>query len=137
MRFVHFGLRAVGWILMIIGVANVIPWSINRLFPDQPTLASISPNGSLKALLVVRAGGGGLSPYCNSSVYVVPTAEALPMPDDIVFRGDCVTLQEFKKQVTWLSDGILQITVPVLLSDMYFRSVDKSRRVRVLFAVTK
>ncbi len=77
-------------------------------YPDQPKREFISPNGSLKATVVVRAGGGGFAPYCNVLVYVQPSTEMSPRSEFTVFEGDCVTIQDFDTKVTWLADDRLR-----------------------------
>lgn len=134
-RVLKFALRAVGLALIVIGALVVFRWSIVRFFPDAPTRDFVSPNGLMKAVLVVRAGGGGFSPYCNSSVYVVPGGEAALTPDFEVFYGDCATLQEIDGQVTWLSDQSLRIRISALSGEMTFRHTDKSGQVRVDFVL--
>ena len=126
---------AITWPLIFIGAVVVLRWSILRVFPDEPTKEFLSPNGSMKAVVVVRAGGGGISPYCNSSVYVVPSANAPLGPEFTVFDGDCVTFQEFDQDVAWVSDQSLRIGLSALSGKMTFRGTDKSGQVRVDFVL--
>src|SRR5947209_13897070 len=81
-RFGSFMFRMVRGVLATVGLLVVVGWLgflVLRLTlggggkPD--TFGSFpSPDGMMKALLAGYSGGGGISPYCNDSVFVVPTS---------------------------------------------------------------
>jgi hypothetical protein len=94
-----------------------------------------SPNGKYKAMEVGRAGGGGLSPFCNYAILVGLASN----PDDIakhetrneVFNADCASDPEAK----WLSDDTLQVSFSAMSGPHYLRKLDTSGSVHVNFVV--
>ena len=91
--------KVLKWTFPIIGAVAVLAGgallAIRHLFPDEGVKWEyVSPGGLTKAVAVIKAGGGGFSPYCTLSIYVVPSsveADAVGKAGYSVFDVDCAT----------------------------------------------
>jgi hypothetical protein len=145
------GKRGLGWNKIIIGIlatiggvtlgVTCIGAGIAGLLwysgDGNPKIVSgiRSASGKYKAIEVVHAGGGGLSPFCNYAILVGLASN----PDDVakneykneVFQADCASDPEAK----WLSDDTLQISFSAMSGPHHLRKLDTSGSVHVNFVV--
>jgi hypothetical protein len=122
------GAVTIGVICIVTGVAGLL----GILSDGKPSIVSVAPslNGRHKAMKVGRAGGGGLSPFCNYAILVGLASNV----DDIakhqtgneVFNADCASDPEAK----WLSDDTLQVSFSAMSGPHYLRNLDTSRKFR-------
>jgi hypothetical protein len=77
--------------------------------PPQSLTYILSPDGRLKAVTALEAGGGGIPPYCIKSISVVSAGASdqdAAQEQFLVFAGDC----DSRPVVEWLSNTGLRIT---------------------------
>ena len=87
-------IRFTTYILAVIGLVAVIPHVLSAVRHEtRPDALSVevSPDGRFKVLNASWFGGGGISPYCQSRVTVVPAGfpNDVPSEDQAVFSGEC------------------------------------------------
>jgi hypothetical protein len=94
-----------------------------------------SPSGKYKAIEVVYAGGGGLSPFCNYAILIGLASNldevAKNEYKNEVFQADCASDPEAK----WLSDDTLQVSFSAISGPHHLKKLDTSGSVHVNFVV--
>jgi hypothetical protein len=123
---------------------------VSRLRPvlDPPLGHSLpSPDGKYKAMLLIEAGGGAGSGYCDTQVLIIPESyderiAALKRNRYEVYSGGCDELpgHDGSPKLEWVSDNNLKITLSINSSaqepeDVRLRKLDDSQQVRVTFVV--
>jgi hypothetical protein len=139
------------FIVAVLGFAAAIAlgiWASRSGRPNLPDYIEVrdSPGKSFKAALLNWSGGGGISPYCNSSVAVAPleaSQEDLSRVEFVVFEDeDCDNFisNENSPKIEWVSDSDLRIVFSIKRAEISLRSVrlrrlDASRKVAIQFEI--
>jgi hypothetical protein len=87
-------------------------WAERGKMPDEMSVQHnlTSPDATHSAIVFTEAGGGGISPFCEELISVVPAnvGEQAAWPSsNWVFSGDCGSLNH----VSWLSKDRLLVTL--------------------------
>ncbi len=143
--------RAVVITLSLVGTYSVLMFVLQRSghanLPTPDTSKSlVSPSGKYRADLATWAGGGGLAPYCNQALVVVPASvdarHAYRDPKYQVYSGECDNREDVNEwpEIRWAADNVLQVS---LLLDSYaagpktvkLKKLDATRTVRIQFDI--
>jgi hypothetical protein len=104
-----------------------------------------SPSGHMKAALISRSGGGGISPYCTDAIAVAPAsadeAEIMAEKFEVYSSGDCDTFADHSPSpvLEWVSNEKLRISFSINRTATSMRTVqlrgqDLSGRIGIEFA---
>jgi hypothetical protein len=105
-----------------------------------------SPDGRYRAALLTWAGGGGLDPYCNEVLLVVPTSmdvgEAEYTKRYEVFSAECDAFSDHSAspEIVWRSNELLDVSFSINSTASFSRTVslkkvDASGTVKLEFFV--
>src|SRR6267142_1529170 len=141
--------------ISIVGLAGYVV--LRKLAPalDPPTSHSFtSPKGQYRAVLLTDAGGGGISPYCQNKVLVIPTSlnehQAALTPNRHrsgegkyeVYSAPCDLFQDHNNspKLEWTADDALEITFSINSTALFthevrLRKLDDSKQVNVRYIV--
>jgi hypothetical protein len=124
LKLLRLLLRTAVIALSLIGAFNVLVFVLHKTsssstLPPDEHRSFPSPDGSYRAELLTWAGGGGLSPYCNEAVLVVPISVDVKQTDLIsryeVYSGQCGSFADhsFSPKIAWESGNILHISFSI------------------------
>ncbi|WP_413183940.1 hypothetical protein [Paraburkholderia sacchari] len=112
--------------LAFIGAFQVASWLAHIAFrntavAEVPDVREVrSPNDQYRAVLQTWAGGGGLSPYCQQAILVVPVGINLANVHDTqsyeVYSGsecDSFAAHSPSPEITWDGDRTLKVRVSI------------------------
>ena len=128
-------------LLALIGAYHVVLWLVPMAFrkstgAEAPYLREVrSPKDEYRAVLQTWAGGGGLSPYCNQSVLVVPTGVNLSDLSDkkryeVYSSNDCDSFADHSPspEIVWEDPRTLKIRVSINRTAMNEQTVRLRKR---------
>jgi hypothetical protein len=110
--------------IVVLSLAWLLPPSGDHYIDFHP-----SPSGHMKAAFIGRAGGGGISPYCDEAIAVAPTAvveeELMTGKFDIFSSGDCGRFADHSPSPTieWVSNEKLKVSFSIKGTAKSMRSV--------------
>ncbi|WP_250504040.1 hypothetical protein [Caballeronia sp. AZ7_KS35] len=103
-----------------------------------------SPSGQYQAVLLTWVGGGGISPYCDEALLVIPSPKDQPQAKlkkrYEVYSGECGNFADHSPspKITWRSDDVLRVTFSINGTAAWpkkvkMKMVDASGLVRIEF----
>jgi len=145
MRWLKFVLAAIGFLTVLkYGAIRLIGMTAD---PDDDVYTKVypSPNGHYSAVLVSRAGGGAIAPFCSDEVLVfnslLDVKDAIKSNGYRVYSGECDSFFDHapSPKVQWDSDFDLRVDFALGGTRMFsrkldLRGTDASGNVQVRFA---
>lgn len=127
--------------LVLIGAFQVVSWLAHIAFrhaavADVPDVREVrSPNDEFRAVVQTWTGGGGLSPYCQESILVVPVGTNLTNVHDtksyeVYSSSECGSFADHSPspEITWDGDRTLKIRVSIDRTAMTEQTVRLRKR---------
>lgn len=132
---IFLGLAAIAFV-----AGRVLPLSDHHYINFYP-----SPSGSVKAALIIRDGGGAISPHCSETIIISPATasdeEILMEELEVYSSSDCSTFSDHTPSpvIEWLSDTKLKIAFSLngtaaSMKSVKLRKQDASGHVAIEFS---
>lgn len=134
--------------LSLVGIYTVMGFLHKREQTDEPKPDAVqsfpSPDGRYHAKLFTWAGGGGISPYCQQALLVVPASADIEQAsfDSIyeVYSSDCDAFGDhnFSPKIVWTTGDALHVSFSINSTAAFpatvkLKKVDTTGVVRVEF----